>query len=341
MKLIRTEDAVGHVLCHDMTQIKGTYKDARFRKGHIVAKEDIPVLLSMGKEWLYVWEKGETRLHEDEAAEILYQACANTGMDRRGPKEGKITLSATTSGVFEVDRARLFAINSIGQVMIATRANHSVVHPGDDLAGMRIIPLVIEKDVMAKVSAIASSADPILSIHPFVVKKASIIVTGNEVEKGLIQDAFSPKILQKLDRFQVETMSVRKGGDDKERLISLIHQAKDEGSQLILLTGGMSVDPDDRTPAAIRDSGAKVVSYGAPVLPGAMLMVAYLDGVAVVGVPGCAMHDAWTVLDLVLPRLLCGVPITAQDIAGLGDGGLCLHCPVCHFPNCTFGHGGW
>ena len=146
MKLIRTEDAVGSVLCHDLTQIiKGVTKDAVFRKGHVVQPEDIPVLLSIGKEHLYVWEADENMLHENDAARILCDICKNNMMDESPVKEGKIELAAAADGLFKVDGARLRLVNSLGQMMIATRHGNTPVKKGDKLCGTRIIPLVIEK----------------------------------------------------------------------------------------------------------------------------------------------------------------------------------------------------
>lgn len=342
MKLIRTEDAVGQVICHDMTQIiVGVTKDARFRKGHIITEEDVPVLLSMGKEHVYALSLEAGMVHEDDAVKTLVNACRNDHMRESPVKEGKVELKATRSGVLEIDTERLFRINSLGEVMIATQANHTVVKPGDKLAGMRIIPLAISQTQLDMVASIAGTKDPILSIHPFKVKDCTILVTGNEVQKGLIEDTFSKVVEDKLAAFGVSVNAVIKTGDDQAAITDAIKKAKAGGSSLIVCTGGMSVDPDDRTPAAIKASGARMVSYGAPVLPGAMFLVSYLDNTPVLGLPGCVMYAKRTILDLLLPRLLAGIVLQASDIARLGNGGLCMDCPVCHFPNCSFGKGGY
>ncbi|WP_320128202.1 molybdopterin-binding protein [uncultured Sphaerochaeta sp.] len=341
MKLIKTVDAVGKVLCHDLTQIiVGVTKDARFRKGHIVQEEDIPVLLSMGKEHLYVWEMQEGMLHEDDGARILCEACENAFMERSAIKEGKIELKATTEGVLEIDTARLLAINSLEKVMIATRVNHSVVHIGDKLAGMRVIPLIIESGHMEKVSCIANAENPLLSIHPFSIKDCTLLVTGSEVSKDLIIDTFSPVVEQKLQEVGVAVTKKIYTGDDQSYIRECIKHAVSDGASMVLCTGGMSVDPDDRTPGAIKDSGAKIVTYGSPVLPGAMFLVSFIDEVPVLGLPGCVMYAKRTVFDLALPRIVARIPLTSEDIARWGNGGLCLQCPVCHFPNCNFGMGG-
>jgi hypothetical protein len=341
MKLVKTVDSVGHVLCHDLTQIVvGVTKDARFRKGHVVNEEDIPVLLSMGKENLYIWEMQDGMLHEDEGAKILCQACKNSHMEQSPVKEGKIELKATVEGVLEVDTQRLLAINSLGNVMIATRTNHSVVHPGDKLAGMRVIPLLIDASHMEKVSAIADASHPLLSIHPFQIKDCILLVTGSEVSKGLVTDTFSPVVERKLNELGVVVTEILYTGDDQTCITEAIKKVVSKGASMVLCTGGMSVDPDDRTPKAIKDSGARILTYGAPVLPGAMFMVSYLGDVPVLGLPGCVMYAKRTIFDLVLPRIVAKIPLSFGVIAALGNGGLCLQCPVCHFPNCNFGLGG-
>jgi molybdopterin biosynthesis enzyme len=340
MKLVRTEESIGQVICHDMTQIiVGVTKDARFRKGHIIREEDIPILLSMGKEHIYVWEMGEDMVHEDDAVEHLVAACENEFMNRSAVKEGKVELSAMQAGVLEIDVERLLQINSLGDVMIATRSNHSVVQPGDKIAGMRIIPLAISRGRLGEVGKIASASNPLLCIHPFSIKDCTILVTGNEVLKGLIKDTFSSVIEQKMAAFGVRTNEIILTGDDPQDITRQILRAKQEGASLIVCTGGMSVDPDDHTPGAIKASHAQVVSYGSPVLPGAMFMLSYLQDTPVLGLPGCVMYAKRTVLDLLLPRILCGVRLQASDVAKLGAGGLCLQCQICHFPNCSFGNG--
>ena len=339
MKLIRTEDAVGHVLCHDMTQIiKDQYKDARFRKGHIVTEADIPVLLSMGKENLYVWELTPGMLHEDEGAARLAALCRNEHMTLSGPpKEGKLELLAACGGLFQVDSKRLTAVNSVGDVMIATRHGNTAVRKGDKLAGTRVIPLIIPEETLKQAEDAAGDA-PLLSLTPWKLRTAALVVTGSEVKKGLIADTFSPVVEEKLAAFGVEVLAKTCPGDGVEAVAEAIGQMRGTGAELILCTGGMSVDPDDNTPGGIKASGARIVGYGAPVLPGAMFLLGYFeDGVPVLGLPGCVMYAGATVFDLVLPRILAGVEITRADLASMGEGGLCLGCKPCTYPNCGFG----
>lgn len=341
MKLIRTQDAVGQVLCHDITRIiPGVVKDAVFRKGHIVTPEDIPVLLSVGKEHLYVWEKKEGFLHEDEAAFLLRDMCLNQYMTAGEPKEGKIEIKAAAEGLLKVDTKRLDRVNSLGEMIIATVHGNFPVKAGDKIAAARIIPLVIEEEKMNRARE-AAGESPLLSILPFQLKKAGIVTTGSEVYKGRIQDAFGPVVKKKLSEYEVLVLGQRIVDDSQEQIAEAVLAFIEEGAELVLCTGGMSVDPDDRTPGAIKSLGARVVSYGAPVLPGAMFLLAYYEAedrrVPVLGLPGCVMYAGRTVFDLVLPRVLAGERLESSDLSGYGEGGLCLNCSQCRFPNCSFG----
>ncbi len=338
MKLIETQKAVGHVLCHDMTQIiPGVSKGPRFRKGHVVTEEDIPVLLSMGKENLYVWEMEPGMLHENDAAERLCALCLGDNMERSEAKEGKIELTAAQDGVFLVDTQRLNAVNSIDDIMIATRRGGGAVHKGDKLCGTRVIPLVIPEEKLQKAEEAAGDT-PLLSLLPYKLKKAGVITTGSEVAKGRIEDRFTPVIEQKLAPFGITMTEHMVVDDEMDHLLEALAEMKKKDVDIILCTGGMSVDPDDNTPGAIRRSGAQIITYGAPVLPGAMFLLGYYeDGRPVMGLPGCVMYAAATIFDLVLPRIAAGVRLTKQDFVVLGEGGLCLGCKPCTYPHCTFG----
>jgi len=338
MKLMKTEEAIGQVLCHDITQIiKGVTKKPVFKKGHIITKEDIPVLLSVGKDNVYIWENNANMLHENEAAVILRNICQGSNMHGSEPSEGKIELLADCDGLFTVDTQRLDKVNALGEMMIATRHGNFVVHKGDKLAGTRIIPLVIEKDKMAKVQATAGQ-EPLLQVVPFKKKTFGVVTTGNEVFYGRIQDTFTDVIIDKLGEFDATMEKHVVLNDDPAKITAAINEMLAAGLDMVFCTGGMSVDPDDQTPKAIKDTGAKVVSYGAPVLPGAMFLLAYTsEGKPIVGLPGCVMYSKRTIFDLILPRLLADIPVSAQDLSSLGEGGLCLNCKVCTFPNCGFG----
>ena len=278
-------------------------------------------------------------VHENDAAAILRDLCMGEHMKASQPKEGKIELTAACDGLFLADLPRLRAINGMGRMMIATRPSGFMVKAGDKLCGTRIIPLTIEKEAMEQARALAGDT-PILRLLPIPARRVGIVTTGSEVFKGRIQDQFTPVLVQKLAEYG-STMAAHVTLDDNaQEITAAIQKMLSDGLDMVLCTGGMSVDPDDRTPLAIRNTGARVVSYGAPVLPGAMFLLSYMqDGRPVCGLPGCVMYAKRTVFDLVLPYLLASEPVTAGQLAGLGNGGLCLNCPECHFPNCGFGKG--
>ena len=338
---------MGHILCHDITQIiKDQKKGVLFKKGHIVREEDIPALLSVGKEHLFVWEKKEGILHENEAAEILYKISAGEHMHGSDIKEGKIELIADCDGVLKIRRDALLKVNSLGEMMIASRHDDFPIRKGDKIAGTRIIPLVIEKEKMDRAEEVAGE-EPIFSILPFKNKKAGIVTTGSEVKNGLIKDTFTPVLKDKLEEYACPVMGQTTPGDDRKQITADILNFIKEGADLVICSGGMSVDPDDRTPGAIKDTGADIVTYGAPVLPGAMFLLAYYDRMAqgknrrtvIMGLPGCVMYAKRTIFDLVLPRVMADDEVTADELAALGMGGLCLNCPTCTFPTCRFGKG--
>lgn len=339
MKLIKTEDAVGQVLCHDITQIiKGVTKDAVFRKGHIIEEEDIPVLLSVGKDTIYVWENDESMMHENEAAEVLCRICRGENLRRGEVKEGKIELTAECDGVLKINREKLKAVNSFGQMMIASRHGDFQVRAGDKIAGMRIIPLVIEKEKMDQVEAVCGE-DPIMKVVPYRKFSVGIVTTGNEVFYGRIRDTFTPVVQEKVEFFGADVIGHKITNDDNENIEKCIRELFGEGCDMVLCTGGMSVDPDDKTPLAIRNVCGSVVTYGAPVLPGAMFMLAYYgdNNIPVMGLPGCVMYAKRTIFDLVLPRIMTGEILHKEDFDKLGEGGLCMNCEVCTFPECGFG----
>lgn len=338
MKLIETRNAVGHVLCHDLTRIvPGEFKGAQFRKGHIVTEADIPILLSMGKEHLYVWEMEPGMLHENDAAERLCAICRNAHMSRSEVKEGKIELRADCDGLFRVDVEKLNRINMIDELMIATRHSNTAVRAGDKLCGTRVIPLIIREEKLDEADSVADGS-PILELLPYKLKTAAVVTTGSEVASGRIEDKFTPVLEKKLAAFGIRMTEHVTVGDGLENVAAAISEMRKKPVDMILCTGGMSVDPDDNTPGAIRRSGAKIITYGAPVLPGAMFLLGYYeDGMPVMGLPGCVMYAKATVFDLLLPRIAAGAPVTRAEIAAMGNGGLCLGCESCRYPICPFG----
>lgn len=341
MKKINTKDAIGMVLAHDLTEIiPGKSKGAAFRKGHVVREEDIPRLLNMGKEQLYILELSENELHENEAAVTMAESLAGDCVKWSEPMEGKSTLTSSIHGLLKVNKEALDRLNGIGPLMVATQPGNVIVSQGDKLAGTRIIPLVIDRRMVDRFIAICEEYDPVLTVRPFKKVKVGIVTTGSEVYKGRITDKFGPVIKDKVMSYGSEVIDQIIVDDDEEMIRQAIVTLIDKGADMIACTGGMSVDPDDVTPTAIEGTGAKIVSYGAPVLPGSMFMLAYHGDIPIVGLPGCVMYSRRTVFDLVLPRILVGERLDKEDIIQLGYGGLCLNCDVCTFPNCNFGKNG-
>ena len=290
----------------------------------------------MGKENLYIFEMDECKLHENDAAEILCRLCKGQNISRSEVREGKIELKAEIDGLFTVNRDKLNAINAVDELMIATRKGDTAVNKGDKLAGTRVIPLVIDKEKLDEAERIADGT-PIMNVLPYQLKTAGIITTGSEVFHGRIEDRFTPVLTEKLKACGIEVTSHILCDDDAENIKEAIKLVRGN-VDMILCTGGMSVDPDDNTPGAIKLSGADIVTYGAPVLPGAMFLLGYYDdGTPVMGLPGCVMYAKATIFDLVLPRIAAGVKLTKADFVAYGEGGLCLGCENCTYPHCAFG----
>lgn len=337
MKMIKVQDAIGTMLSHDVTEIiPGKFKGRAFKKGHIIREEDIEKLLSIGKDHVYIWEEKEGELHENDAAIRLSNLVMGEGiMPSEEIKEGKIDFFAARDGVLKIDKEKLFELNSLGEIIVSTIHNNTPVKKGEKLAATRVIPLTIDEKKIIEAEELINSK--IMCVLPIKRKKAVLITTGNEVYHGRIKDAFLPIIERKLQEYGSEVLNRVILPDDKEKIKEEIIKGIKEGANMVICTGGMSVDPDDVTPRAIKECGAELITYGSPVLPGAMFLLAYYGDIAVLGVPSCAMYSKRTVLDLVLPRVLVDEKLTLRDIVEYGHGGLCLDCPTCTFPHCSFG----
>lgn len=339
-KTVPVQEAVGLVLSHDITEVNARihHKGSAFRRGHVISEEDIPRLLDLGKENLYVLEMNENQMHEDDAVLMLAEVLA--GENARfmpEPREGRINIIAGVTGLLKVDVDALARFNLVGEVMCASRHTNTIVQAGDIVAGTRAIPLIVEKELVERAVAGAEAAGGIISVRPLKAARTAIIITGNEVYTGRIDDAFEPIIREKVEALGSSVASVTKCPDNLLAIRQALLEAR-EAADLIVMTGGMSVDPDDLTPLAAREAGVGISAYGSAVLPGAMFMVGYFeDGTPVLGVPACGIHHPRTIFDLILPRVLAGEKISGADIARLGHGGLCLDCPECAFPVCPFG----
>lgn len=340
MQIVAVSEAVGMVLCHDITEIvPGKRKGRAFKKGHVVRQEDIPRLLDLGKEHLYVWEVNESSLHENEAALRIAAAAAGQGLVFGEPAEGKVELKAAYAGLLKINTAALEQMNEISEVVLATLHSNQMVEAGRVVAGSRVVPLVIDSAKIFQVEEIGRLCFPVMQVKRLRSLQIGVVTTGSEVYHGRIQDQFGPVIQQKITSLGSRMLRQIFADDDTVQIAGAIRALIGEGAEMIISTGGMSVDPDDVTPAGIRAAGGQVVAYGAPVLPGSMFMLANIGDVPVLGLPGCVMYHKTTIFDLVFPRILAGETITGRDIVRLAHGGLCSECQPCRYPNCSFGKG--
>ncbi|MCR2803431.1 molybdopterin-binding protein [Paenibacillus soyae] len=328
LKEVPVREAIGLRLAHDLTRIvPGEFKGRLFKRGHLITEEDIPSLLDIGKEHIYIMELGDLDLHEDDAAARMAGALADNDLLLSEPHEGKVSIKSPILGLAQIDRGVVEAINRLGEIALATVKTNTVVQPGAAIAATRAIPLVVPRSKVEQAEAIArqhrseNEAAPI-RVRPLRKVRAGLLTTGSEVFNGRIQDKFGPAVAAKLAAFGSEVAEQRFAPDDRQTIVKEILYLLGQGYDMILVTGGMSVDPDDRTPGAIGAAGAEIVSYGTPMLPGSMLLMGYLGDVPIMGLPGCVMHDPYTSFDALLPRILAGDRITREDIIELGYGGL-------------------
>jgi len=338
VKSVSVHDAVGMVLCHDVTRIvPDHYKGPAFRKGHIISAQDIGPLLDMGKANVYVYDLSEGYIHEDDAANRIASAAAGPGLQLSSPAEGRVNLTASLNGLLKVNTEALKRINSVEDVVFATLHSNLSVSRHQPVGGTRIIPLVTREDNVCRVESICREHAPVIHVKALRSMQVGIVTTGSEVFQGRIEDTFGPVLHVKFAELGCPVLGQVFVSDDAAMTALAIRKFIDEGAEMVAVTGGMSVDPDDRTPAAIRDTGARVVTYGAPVFPGAMFMLAYLEAVPIIGLPGCVMYHRTSIFDLIVPRILAGETLTREDFIDLGHGGFCSGCATCTYPRCGFG----
>ena len=336
MKKIDVEKALGMTLCHDITAVRDGFKGVAFRRRHVIAEADIPALLDLGKKHVFVWEENAGEIHEEDAALRMAAMAPVEGAHYVGPSEGKVQLIADERGMFRVNVPLLNRINAIGDITITTIPDHFPAEKGMRLASMRIVPLVTQEAQIRTAEALCRE-ERLLALKPFGFRKVGVIVTGSEVYSGRIRDKFEPVVRRKLAQYPCEILGVAICDDDIDMIVSAARSFLGRGADLLVCTGGMSVDPDDVTPSAIRALGADMVTHGVPAQPGNMTLVAYLGGTAILGVPGAAISLPTTMFDVLLPQIFAGDRFTREELVRLGNGGLCLQCPTCHFPICPFG----
>jgi molybdopterin biosynthesis enzyme len=338
LRKVALNDAIGMVIGHDMTEvIPGKFKGPAFRRGHIIKKEDIPRLLSMGKEHIYVMELEKGEVHEEEAAIRLANALKGPGIELGEPKEGRVNLKAGVYGLLKINTGLVRKINSSGDILVSTMHNNTVCRPGMMVAGTKIVPLLTDEDKLREIEDLCASGRKAVGINPVKKKKVGIVITGNEVFKGIIEDKFGDVMKTKIENLGSVINRKVIVPDDAAKIAEAIAQEKSAGSELIIVCGGLSVDADDVTVAGVKKSGARIISYGAPVMPGAMFLIARKGGMYILGAPGAVIHNKATVFDIILPRILSDDNITRKDIAELGHGGFCYTCEKCNFPVCPLG----
>ena len=336
MKKVKVEEAVGLTLCHDITAMRDGFKGAAFRRGHVITEEDIPKLLDLGKRMVFIWEENAGELHEEDCARRLAAMAPVEGAHYTEPSEGKVLLMADTRGMFRVDTALLQAINSIGDITISTLPDHYPVEAGARLASMRIVPLVTQEAQIIRAEELCRGKK-LLDLKPYHPRKLGVVITGSEIYTGRIQDKFEPVVRAKMKQYPCEIVGVTICDDNLDMIVEAAKAHLAAGADFLVFTGGMSVDPDDLTPTAIRQLGAEIVTHGLPAQPGNMTLVAYLGDVPILGVPGAAISMPTTMFDVLLPQIFAGDRFTKWELVNLADGGLCQLCKSCHFPNCTFG----
>ena len=336
MKKINVENAIGMTLCHDITEMKDGFKGAAFKRGHIIREEDIPHLLDIGKRTVFVWEENAGEIHEDDCARRMAAMAPVEGAHYTGPSEGKVLLFADQRGMFRVNTRLLNRINAIGVITIATLPDHYPVEPGARLASMRIVPLVTQESQIIEAERLCAF-QKLLELLPYQNKKVGVIITGSEVYHGRIKDRFEPVIRSKMKQYPSEIVGITICDDDLDMIVGAARAHLEKGADLLIFTGGMSVDPDDLTPTAIRQLGADIITHGVPAQPGNMTLVAYLGDIPILGIPGAAISLPTTIFDVLLPQVFAGQRITKEELLNLAEGGLCQMCKTCHWPNCTFG----
>ncbi len=336
MKKIAAQDAVGMELCHDITAMRDGFKGAEFKRGHIIKEEDIPRLLDIGKRTIYVWEENAGEIHEEDAARRMAAMAKVERAHYTEPSEGKVLLMADERGMFRVNRALLEKINSIGDLTITTLPDHYPVEEGARLASMRIVPLVTKEEQIIEAERLCRD-EKLLDLRPYQNKKIGVIITGSEVYSGRIKDKFEPVVRAKMKHYPAEIVGITICDDDLDMIVDAAKAHLAHGADFLIFTGGMSVDPDDLTPTAIRHLGADIITHGVPAQPGNMTLVAYLGEIPILGVPGAAISLPTTIFDVLLPQIFAGDKFTKKDLIRLGEGGLCQMCKTCHYPNCTFG----
>ena len=336
MKKVNVADTIGMALCHDITEMNEDFKGVAFKRGHIIREKDVEHMLNIGKRTVFVWEETAGEIHEDDCARRLAAMAPVEGAHYTEPAEGKVLLFADRRGMFRMNRELLRKIDSIGDITICTLPDHYPVEPGARLASMRIVPLVTKEEQILQAEQLCAE-EKLMELRPYTHKNIGVIITGSEVYSGRIPEKFEPVVRAKLKQYPCRILGVTLCDDDVDMIVTAARALLDQGADCLFFTGGMSVDPDDLTPTAIRQLGAQIITHGVPAQPGNMTLVAYLGDVPILGIPGAALKLPTTIFDVLLPQVFAGDKLTKEELTNLAEGGLCQMCASCHWPNCTFG----
>ena len=342
LKRVKLEEALGSPLAHDLTRIvPGQVKETAFRRGQVITPDDLEMLRNMGRESLYVLKLGPGELHENDAAVVMASHILGPNLKAGAPAEGKVNLTAARDGLLKIEVKTLARLNSMPPLTLSTLHTNSTVHQGQLVASAKIVPLAVHRRYLERMEKLAKANGPIIQVKPFLPLKVGAVVTGSEVLSGRVANGFGPLVAPRIIRYGAEIIAEKVVGDDPGQIAEAVLEQVRAGAEAVFVTGGLSVDPDDRTRQGIRKTGARQVFYGSPVLPGAMFLYSLLDRIPILGLPACVFYNHRTVFDLVLPRVLAGEVLTRRDISALGHGGLCQLCESCSFPHCPFGKGGF
>ncbi len=349
VKIVPVEEAVDKIVAHDMTRIEpGVFKGPEFKAGQRISVGDVCRLQQMGRFHVAIHDENtnlsdENLIHENEVAENFARRMAGENVSYElPPREGKIDFVAECDGVLSLDYKRLEQFNMVPEVMLTTRQDGMLVKKDSRIGGTRAIPLYLSTKFYQQAMQVLADK-PIMQVMPLRKAKVGILVTGTEVFQGIIEDKFIPIITSKVTALQSDVVASKIAPDDKEAMKKAIEELRKAGADLLITTGGLSVDPDDVTKSVLLEAGLTNVLHGVPVLPGAMSLIGYIPpkdkytAMQVIGVPACALYSKTTFFDLILPRMLANCEITRADLARMGEGGYCMSCHICTWPKCFFG----
>lgn len=319
VKKVPVTEALGHILLHHQIDAHG---QKILSKGRYITREEIPALEMSGCQEVYVAILDEEDVSENEAAHYLGEMLAGDRLETSRAATGHVNLVATAPGLLKVDQEALLALNSQPGITLATIRTHTVVRPKTITGTIKIIPYAVPRSDLEAAATIAQDNPP-LTVKPFVVKRATLIISGSQANEQKVTAGFTAPLRERLAAYGAELKLGPYAPPQETALSHALKLALDEKTEMILVAGETSiVDINDIIPRAIKAIGGEIIQYGMPVKPGNLLLMAYYHGIPVVGVPGCARSKKYNVVDMVLPRLAAGEQLTQRDLLEMGHGGL-------------------